>query len=390
MATKYDFISSEEKFRLAKISKDGLWGLWNIDSKTEVVAPTWSREPKFEQDHIIIDTPRGVGLIGEDGKFILEPRFKNIYPQTKDRIIVKTIVCFKGLFDGNGNELLPYVYQDMDYITDDCIIVVYSDLCGIVDVKGNVRLPYEYEKLSCSYFNKCFLAKKNGKYGVFTYDLKELLPFEFDNICFFHNFIIIQKGDFVGLYDYNGKEVLSPEKYSYINPVTDKLYIVAKDGYKGIISNDGTVLFYGVYEDIDYIGNDCFRVCKEFKKDKGKFEYKWGVINSKGEIIIPFECNSISERFVGEIVIVYKDSGHGCINKQGEVIIEPKYSIIMHEESDEYIKVCIRERTTKRWGLFDLKGNQLTPIIYDFIHTVKNQDGTIDVEYEGKQGVVML
>lgn len=386
---KYDFISSENKLRLAKVKKDGLWGLWNVDSKTEVVAPTWKKEPKFTKDHIIVQLPGGLGVIGKDGKFILEPRFYNILPQTKDRIIVKTILCFYGLFDGKGNELLPYVYQEMSYETDDLVVVRYNDLCGIVDIKGNVRLPIEYDMLTPWHFKKCIFAKKNGKWGAFTYDLKQILPFEFDDMAFNRNFIIIKKGIYVGLYDYNGKEVLPPQKYAYIDPVNDKFCIVAKEDHKGVIASDGTEVFYGLYEDIEYIGDDYFKVCKEFEKDNGKLEYKYGVINGKGEVIIPLNYDNITE-FHGDIFIVRKDSDYGCINKQGKVIINPKYSIVMYQQKGEYIKVCIQDRTTKYWGLFDEEGNQITPIIYDFIHTVKNHDGTIDVEYKGKKGVIML
>ena len=389
MATKYDFISSEEKFRLAKVKKDGLWGLWNIDSKTEVVAPTWVREPKFKRHHIIIDTPGGDGLIGEDGKFILRPQYYELKPQTDDRIIAKTFLCFYGLFDGKGNNLLPYIYQEMSYETDECVIARYNHKCGILDIKGNLRLPHEYDVLYFQWPQKVIFAKKDGKCGVFTQELKELIPFEFDNICFCNDFIVVKKGEYTGLYDLDGNEVLATTNYHYIKPVSDKLFIVATDNYKGVVSNDGKEIFYDVYEDIMPIGHGCFKVCKEFKKNKRDSEDKWGIVNSLGQLIVPFEYDYIG-KFDGDIVVVLKGGKRGCINKEGKVIIEPEYVIIMHEERDEYIKVCIQERTTKYWGLFDLDGNQLTDIIYDFLHTVKNDDGTIDVEYKGKQGVVML
>jgi len=386
MATKYDFVSSEEKLRLAKTYKSGLWGLLNVDSMLEVVAPTWQIEPEFTRDHIIVKEPGGLGVVGHDGKYILEPRFHNIYPQTKDRIIVKTIVCFYGLFDGNGNELLPYIYQEMSYEADDCIIVRYNDLCGIVDVNGNVKLPYEYEKLSCYWPEKFILAKKNGKWGVFAYDLKELIPFEFDGINLYNNFIIVQKGKYKGLYDYNGKEIFAPTQYYYINPVNENVYIVSKDNKEGIISDTGKVIVDCLYSNIKDIGEECLAVQNELKNGKGKLEYKWGIVSYDGTLVSECKYGAV-DQFVKGIAIIRIDRKLGCINKSGDVVLSTKWDYIIFEERDKYIKVGLRDRTTVKWGLFDTQGNQILPVIYDSIYV---GEFSIDVEYEGKEGTVML
>ncbi len=386
MLTKYDFVSSEEKLRLAKTYKDGLWGLWNIDSKTEVVAPTWQKEPQFTRDHIIIGTPRGVGVIGNDGKFILESRFHSIHPQNKDRIIVKTIACFYGLFDGSGNELLPYIYQELIYETDECVIARQADLCGILDIKGNVRLPFEYEMISCSWPEKFIFAKKDDKWGAFTYELKQLIPFEFDEITSYNHFFIVSKGKYKGLYDYNGKELIAPNKYYYINPVTENLCIVAKDNKEGIIAIDGTVIVDCLYNDIDYNGEGRFSACNEFEKSRGKLEWRWSLLGCDGTILTEFKYNAIYD-FVNGIAVVRQGSKYGCINKQGIEIVKPEWDNIIYEERDKYIKVGLRERTTKKWGLYDTEGNPVIPAIYDSIYV---GEYSIDVEFNGKEGVVML
>ena len=385
--TKYDFVSEENLFRLAKIKKGDLWGLLNVDSNQEVVPPRWSREPKFTRDVIIFyDNERnGYGVINHEGKVIIEPKFYEINPITANRIVVKTSLCLYGLYDGEGNELLPYIYKLIGYENDNCIVVGDPlKKLGIIDLQGNVKLPFEYDCFRPYSWNKVITCQKDGKWGVITQDYKWLLPCEFDDIHYINGYITAKKNGFVTLYDMKGNKILYAYHH-YINPVNDDVFIVARNNKKGLILRDGTVVKKCIYDDIQDIGNGCFKVCKESPNSQGKIVIRWGIINSSGQRLTDCKYSDIGE-FVGDFVVVRSEEGYGYLNSSGKVIVEPKYELAFYDDGNFYIKV----KKDGLWGIFDLEGNQVTPIIYDFIHVTSYKSDTLTVEYRGKEGVVML
>lgn len=385
--TRYDFVSEENLFRLAKIKKGDLWGLLNIDSNQEVVPIKWSREPEFTRDVIVFydKEQNGYGVINYEGKVIIEPRFYEINPITADRIVVKTSLCLYGLYDSGGNELLPYIYKLIGYENDNCIVVGHQlKKLGIVDLQGNEKLPFEYDAFRPYTWRKVITCQKDGKWGVITYDYKWLLPCEFDDIRYINGYIAAKKNGFVTLYDMMGDEILYTD-YHYINPVNDDVFIVARNNKKGLILRDGTVVRKCVHEDIQDIGNGCFKVCDVSSNSQGNIVIKWGIINSSGQRLTDFKYLDIGV-FVGDFVIVRSKEGYGCLNSTGKVIVEPKYELAFYEDGNLYIKV----KKDSLWGIFDLEGNQVTPIIYDFINVTRYKSDTIIVEYKGQEGVVVL
>lgn len=67
-----------------------------------------------------------------------------------------------------------------------CVVIDDSDLMGIVNKKGDVIIPFEYviNPLSDDVYVAC---KADSKYGAFSYDGKQIVSFDYDELSDFHN-----------------------------------------------------------------------------------------------------------------------------------------------------------------------------------------------------------
>jgi len=210
-------------------------------------------------------------------------------------------------------------------------VFIYSDSkVGIADKHGKIIFPPKYKKL-LPYWKNYVLFEKDGKLGVMDFNGKVTIPAEFGGKyeCFYHeNLVLLQKqGDSFSLYRCDGKLLnefsLSPdfiqnsylrtplilsdiklgniqinEKGEIINRF-DKKYDVFFTGENllifssvnspkvGIMDADGNILIKQKYETLNLFDNGLIIAFDA----KGKA----GVLNLKGEIIVPFNFSCIVE-----------------------------------------------------------------------------------------------
>jgi len=122
--------------------------------------------------------------------------------------------------------------------------------------------------------------------------------------------------------------------------------------------------------------------CIVSKLDNGKIKY--GVINVKGEKIIPITSEE-------EIVFEYNkyfylkknDSNYGWIDISGKVVVPSIYKqarLIVDE------KIVVVQGEKFRWGIIDFNGKKILPIKYDWIG--KWHDGLAVIKLNKKWGYI--
>ena len=218
----------------------------------------------------------------------------------------------------SGKTVLPCEYDDIDYL--DCDTTVRNDyFClyqpdlddnyyeektvfwtvekdnktGLIDVEGNFLLPIDYEKIYevndifSNGEHKIFKLKKGDKWGLqmltVTLSVKEILPFEYDEIRDYENndkkmFFYVKKDDKWGIVDIDGKITVSCE-YDEIIPCNEHkaLLEVKKDDKFGVIDFYGNVILQCDYDKIKMIyDKDEDNVVFCVKKDE-----EWDVISPK-------------------------------------------------------------------------------------------------------------
>jgi hypothetical protein len=90
----------------------------------------------------------------------------------------------KGLVSPNGKELLPTKFNAVDFIGD-LNWLGWGRGCkvGVINSQGSVIIPFRYCWIKASYSNAYIVVNKAQKHGLFDWNGKQLLPFEYDEIC---------------------------------------------------------------------------------------------------------------------------------------------------------------------------------------------------------------
>lgn len=215
------------------------------------------------------------------------------------------------------------------------------------------------------------IAKKNGKYGVVDCDLKNTVPFKYDELkekkesfecrkgklwgvvtsdgnekfpCMFTAINLIEmNGKDVLLTNINGKcgaadfetaKALVPNIYSTIQVValTDKetAFKVKKESSFGVYAADGKMILDAKYPDLNFIhitNSKNFYITAKSNTNVGLFD-------TKGNELVPYEKCSKYEFLKNSFIKLYTPSGiQGVVGLDGSPIADIAYSNIAWDET---------------------------------------------------------
>lgn len=170
---------------------DGKYGF--IDTKGEVAVPFQFEKPcgVFSDGMATFtDSTDMSGYMNKSGKIVIPAQYSYAEKYSDGLAYVandenmgfidktgKMVIDTKGKFSSGGG-----------FIKGFCVVVDDSDLMGIVNKKGEVIVPFEYviNALSDDMYVAC-KSDDSLKYGAFSYDGKQSIPFEYDDLSDFHN-----------------------------------------------------------------------------------------------------------------------------------------------------------------------------------------------------------
>ena len=121
---------------------------------------------------------------------------------------------------------------------------------------------------------------------------------------------------------------------------------------------------------------------------------KWGVINKKGEIVIPTEYQEGTSMSNGKIV-AKKDGKWGLIDTEGKILLPFVYDYLNAESTDK-TKILLARKgdNPKQYGFIDFSGKILVPIEYDEVRfvpmSVSNGSRHYNLKKDGKYGLYGL
>ncbi len=122
---------------------------------------------------------------------------------------------------------------------------------------------------------------------------------------------------------------------------------------------------------------------------------RWGVINKKGEVVIPMEYQEGLDIKNGK-VIAKKDGKWGLLDTEGKILLPLEYDY-MNGESTEKTNVLLArkgDRTSGKYGFIDYSGKIIVPIEYDLIKfvpmSISNGSRHYNMKKDGKFGLYGL
>lgn len=221
------------------------------------------------------------GILSHDGEILVNHKYDNITIYF-DKFYVLQINNKWGVLNGNFKEVLPNIYDEVLPISDNEFLVLdktnwykYSidENYIIKKQKLNFGASYDFSHYK-SYSQKSqqwainqdyFLVMKNGKCGVVSKYMVEVIPPLYDFVLSDFNSIFFE-------FEKNGKSIYFNTRGKEIKDVTIESYgnygkysktiICTKNGKYGLIHSDGNTLIPFIYEQIIEVNEKQFIVKK--------------------------------------------------------------------------------------------------------------------------------
>lgn len=286
-----------------------------------------------------------------------------------------------GYLNTKGEEYIPIKYDTLgtfqDFGEEKAIAIArLQNKWGAIDTDGNIAIPFVYEaivnNLDNHYYRK---VKKDNQWGLLTCEGKMALPPKYEDIKdFFYGFsedddneaFFVKQKNKWGIVKTFTNEVLLPPIYDSIQTIENyellKLWKNGKQGYADAITYK--VLINPIYEEALYFINNCASVKKQGK---------WGAINRKQQVVIPFEYDSLGHCAHHRFLIT-KNGKKGLITDKN-ILITPLYDDLKRD-----FQGFAFAKTAGKWQIInEITGKSLTEPIYDAIEG-------LNVGYETSEG----
>jgi hypothetical protein len=265
-----------------------------------------------------------------------------------------------------GQLVIPYKFDRVEEFENGLAIAVQKDFAGLINAEGKEVLPFDYfaiTRVKCP--NTLFmLAIRDNTVSPFSMD-----P------CL------------VGLADSTGRIILPCEYHSMKmagNLFTFKKRLNENSTGLGIINNKGQIIVppnAGNYPEPTFT-NVAERVA--FEKDG---QMKYGAIGKSGDVVVPFEYKNL---FINPDLIVATDFNSKChlFTSSGKKLSDDTYDEFSNKGgSIELFDNAVKLKKEGKWGFFD-KNGMIVPCEYDempndFRHgfmtvLINNQSGVVN------------
>ncbi|MGE0079440.1 MAG: WG repeat-containing protein [Bacteroidales bacterium] len=273
-------------------------------------------------------------------------------------------------------------YDDADKIRDGFGVIYLKKKQGLINEKGEVLVTPQYDDID-KFRDGVAIVKKGKKYSFINKEGKQVVDLVYTEIDDFKDGVAWMRKDSLegnrfltvayGLIDMTGKEIFAPQ-FSQKLKFDSKGYAVSESFLNNIpyVDNKVAEKFYGIVhkdgrtilpmeakgitsENNMYIVNDkdgqWFLLNSDFKQVGQKYE------------AMTMTKHGLSESYIVDGLIIVKNGGkYGFIDKNGNVIVEPKHDEI-HAYGYSQGLCAIREGSL--WGYIDKKGNYFKEPIYD-------------------------
>lgn len=278
----------------------------------------------------------------------LDPDIRLLLSQTPHPVW-KTIVLYKnyntnkwGIVDIDNKQILPCIYDrirkiritdwDNEFFYNNCyyrnnlLMVRKNKKWGMINMKGDFITKLQYDNFDNSAWDQIKVSQ-NGKWGVIDTSGHSIIPCKYSEIEFWPTLGIIktQYNKKYGTCDTDGKTII-PCLYDKMEllfaiPNTSHSYPPALHNKKNSKLKENSLI-------------------------KIQLNDKWGLIDLKGNQIIPCKFDDIEVLFEETKTEYHKE----------------RFDILFDEPTDESrIKVCYNNK----WGVIDINGNIIVPCIYD-------------------------
>lgn len=309
----------------------------------------------FDEVAIVTSSSGLYGGINTKGELVIDTIYKDISRFNSNRAVVTGFnypddIRIKkqeiGVIDAKGNLVVEFnKYFSIEQFNEGFAKVeVYniqydeesgwSSEDGIIDSNGVLmfQTKHDLERYVVDGFIKAtvraylkYSTTISNTYDVFYNIDGEIVfkdfPFEYLQVVK-HGLFINWKMNEYQVYDTSGK-LLTPAvfNHAYVTKLDNKqIQVENEDGKWGLINTKGDTLIpckYNSIQDVGMVNNRVF-----FREKIGDtYQYLWGLLDEKGDTVVPAKFTEVQYNgFESDIVYVEQDSIYGYINRDGEFV----------------------------------------------------------------------
>ncbi|MCX2743645.1 WG repeat-containing protein [Mangrovivirga sp. M17] len=329
-----------------------------VNNKGKEIFTFEAIEAKFTDNfnHIIYEAGTGTGVINTRGKILVKPVFEKLEedPSNKNRFIAVKDRNY-GLINSEGEVMISYEYDWLNVTFTNNYSFAKDEKIGLLSENGDIVLPNNYSLIMPTYkmgwdtgielFNllhayrgdtidyfvpgKDFFIEKNNMISTSIFIKDEgdkLIPYS--------------DGEFTGYIDSKGERIIKLDStfthlsffYEEVATVRKKLsenlpnFDYSKQGC-GLINKDGQEIVPPIYTWIGVFSEGLVSC---------RLNGKYGAINKRGEVIIPFEYDRELNYASKQLAITRKGNNFGVINKKNESIIPFEFDRIVVFDKGSY------------------------------------------------------
>ena len=377
-----------------KYKENGKYGIMDFEGKKITKAQYTSIESLlYKEGYLIVGENDKYGIINGKGKRIVKSQYDTItadgyykedskYKYAGFIVSAKTETGYQyGYINFKGKMILEAEYNEVDRVTEisddeNAYLVAFKNgQAGLLKNKKYI-LQHQYEDIEYNKNNKLFTVQKASRQGIVDLEGKQIIETEYDNIFISQDLIIAEKDGESYTFDINGNKQDSEVNNELIKTENENYFISIEDNEKyGVLNKNNEKIIDNNYQYIEYVFGDLFIATKNGKSGvidvtgNTKINLEYDVVQRlentniiqaikiKENVTKLYNKNLEEVSFLkneqNDIYALKKDEKWGFVDKEGNIIIEPKYDMVTEFNSYGFAGI----KQGNKWGVIDTTGN---------------------------------
>lgn len=263
---------------LAAAIQDKKWGFIDTSGKW-VIQPEYDKVKAFNAGYALVLKDKQWNYIDRSNNILSTPVKEKYYDFNADGVAFFRIDKKLGLLGTDGKLIIEPTYDVIKPFVEGYARVKNNEKWGMIDKKGTVFIPLEYSEIG-SYNSTGIWAKKGESFGVISNGKFNMIS-GVDKIWDFNNkskLAYARSNKKVGFINNKAEWVIEPA-YEKVRAFSSGLAPVCKGKNWGYINTKGEEITAFVFRDAEIFSADGLAPVKSKKL--------WGFIDKTGKLVIP-------------------------------------------------------------------------------------------------------
>lgn len=284
-----------------------------------------SGKEDFSYSLIPVQSDEKWGYIDKDGKYVVNPQFKEAFLFSDGLALVKTSDEKYGYITEDGKILINAVYKGATCFSEELAFVTKENgFINCIDTKGDLKFELKDAEQAMGFSEGLAPVRIKEKWGFIDKEGKIVINPQFEDVGSFSEGLapISQKKDkdskdmIWGYIDKEGKILINPQ-FATASIFKNGRAIVGDGKKSGYIDNKGLYIINPQFDEARLFSDDGLAAIKQGDN--------WGYINQEGKIVINPQFENCQSFKGGLAPVSSGKENWGYIDKEGKYVVNPQF-----------------------------------------------------------------